>query len=119
MTLARLIVASADLLDLHRDIYRRCLPSTAQAPLPALRARALDPARDPGRRFTAEQVARALDVIEDLSADISAEVVGLRRWDGDARIEAGAGRLSAASREVPGVPGFERLSAFNPAQSRA
>ena len=87
MTLARLIVASADLLDLHRDIYRRCLPSTPQPPFPHCAPGRWTPHATLGRRLTAEQVARALDVIEDLSADISAEVVGLRRWDGDARIE--------------------------------
>jgi hypothetical protein len=118
MTLARLIVASADLLDLHGDIYRRCLPSTAQAPFPHCAPGRWTPHATLGRRFTAGQVARALDVIEDLSADISAEVVGLRRWTGT-RGSSGCCRLSAASREVPGVPGFERLSALNPARSRA
>ena len=87
MTLARLIVASADLLDLHRDIYRHCLPFTPEAPFPHCAPGHWTPHATLGRRFTAEQVARALDVIEDLSADISADVVGLRRWDGDARIE--------------------------------
>ncbi len=87
LTLARLIVASADLLDLHRDVYRRCLPFMPNKPFPHCEPGHWTPHATLGRWFTAEQVARALDVIEDLSADISADVVGLRRWDGDARVE--------------------------------
>ena len=87
MTLARLIVASADLLELHREVYRRCLPFLPQEPFPHRAPRRWTPHATLGRRFTPEQVGRALDVIDDLSADISADVVGLRRWDGDERIE--------------------------------
>ncbi len=87
MTLARLIVASADLLDLHREVYQRYLPFTAQPPFSHCAPGNWTPHATLGRRLSAEQVARALDVLGELSAEISAEVVGLRRWDGDQRIE--------------------------------
>lgn len=87
LTLARLVVASADLLDVHREVYQRCLPFTTQQPFPHCTPGHWTPHVTLGRRFTSEQVARALDVIAGLSADISADVVGLRRWDGDQRVE--------------------------------
>ena len=87
LTLARLIVASADLLDLHREVVARCLPYLAQEPFAHSAPGHWTPHVTLGRRFTAEQVARALAVIDGLSAEISADVVGLRRWDGDQRVE--------------------------------
>jgi hypothetical protein len=40
-----------------------------------------------GRRFTPEQIGAAVQVIDGLCADLSARIVGLRRWDGDLRVE--------------------------------
>ena len=41
-----------------------------------------------GRRFTAVQIGAALALDEDgLHADITARLVGLRRWDGDNRVD--------------------------------
>ena len=119
MTLARLIVASADLLDLHRDIYRRCLPSTRSHPSRTARPGTGPRTRRSGAAFTAEQVARALDVIEDLSADISADVVGLRRWDGDARIERCWSAERRERRRYPVRPALSDCPRSNPARSRA
>jgi hypothetical protein len=87
LTLARLVVASADLLDLHRDVVEVCLPHLPQEPYAHSTPGHWTPHVTLGRRFSPEQVAHALAVIEGLSADISAQVVGLRRWDGDQRIE--------------------------------
>jgi hypothetical protein len=87
LTLARLIVASADLLDLHREVFDRCLPHLPQEPYAHSTPGHWTPHVTLGRRFTPEQVAQALVVIDGLSADISAEVVGLRRWDGDVKRE--------------------------------
>ncbi|MCI4676020.1 2'-5' RNA ligase family protein [Candidatus Mycolicibacterium alkanivorans] len=83
LTLARLIVASVDLLDLHREVYRRCLPHTTQEPFAHSAPGHWTPHATLGRQFTPEQVGEALAVIDELSGDIGANVVGLRRWDGD------------------------------------
>ena len=87
LTLARLIVASADLLALHREVYDRCLPHVPQQPFAHSAPRRWTPHATLGRRFTADEVGRALAVLDGLAGDISAHVVGLRRWDGDARVE--------------------------------
>lgn len=85
MTLARLIVPSAGLLALHRDVYRRCLPYVTAEPFPHCVPGHWTAHATLGRRFTADAVGAALAVID--GTDIAAEVVGLRRWDGDARID--------------------------------
>jgi hypothetical protein len=87
LTLARLIVASAGLLDLHREVVERCLPHLPQEPFAHSVPGHWTPHVTLGWRFTPEQLAQALAVIDGLSADIDAQVVGLRRWDGDQRIE--------------------------------
>jgi 2'-5' RNA ligase superfamily len=87
LTLARLIVASADLLDLHHEVFDRCLPYLPDEPFAHSAPSHWTPHATLGRRFTPDQVAQALAVIDGLSAEISASVVGLRRWDGDQRIE--------------------------------
>jgi hypothetical protein len=87
LTLARLVVASADLLDLHRDVVELCLPHLPQEPYSHSAPGHWTPHVTLGRRFTPEQVAQALIVIDGLSADIDAQVVGLRRWDGDVKRE--------------------------------
>jgi hypothetical protein len=87
LTLARLIVASADLLALHCEVYDRCLPHVPQQPFAHSAPGHWTPHATLGRRFTADQVGQALAVLDGLSGDISARVVGLRRWDGGARVE--------------------------------
>ena len=87
LTLARLVVASANLLELHREVYRRCLPHLPEEPFAHSAPGHWTPHVTLGRRFTPEKLAPALAVIDGLSAEISASVVGLRRWDGDQRIE--------------------------------
>ena len=87
LTLARLVVASAELLALHRDVVDRCLPHLPQEPYAHSAPGHWTPHVTLGRRFTPEQVAQALAVIDGLSADIDAQAVGLRRWDGDQRVE--------------------------------
>lgn len=86
-TLARLIVPSAALLDLHAEVYRitaahldgeafaHCVPGhwTPHATL--------------GRRYTAEEIGPALAAVNGSAADLGARVVGLRRWDSDERVD--------------------------------
>jgi hypothetical protein len=118
MTLARLIVASADLLDLHGDIYRRCLPPLRRHPSRTARPGAGPRTRPWGAASPPNRCPRA-------GRDRGSVGRYQRRGggpapvDGDARIERVPSAERRESREVPGAPGFERLSALNPARSRA
>lgn len=85
MTLARLVVPSAELLALHSDVYRLTLPYLTGEPFGHCAPGHWTPHATLGRRFTAEEVGAALAVTG--GADIAARVIGLRRWDGDARVD--------------------------------
>ena len=85
MTLARLIVPSAELLALHDDVYRMTLPYVTGEPFGHCAPGHWTPHATLGRRFTPDQIAAALALTD--GADIAARLVGLRRWDGDARID--------------------------------
>ena len=87
LVLARLIVASAALLELHREIYDRCLPHLTGEPYAHTAPGHWTPHVTLGRRLTAEQLGDAFAAVDGVSADITASAVGLRRWDGDARFE--------------------------------
>jgi hypothetical protein len=87
ITLARLIVPSAGLLDLHAEIYRLTLPHVGAEPFPHSRPGHWTPHVTLGRRFTSEQIGAALEVVNRSTVDLAATVVGLRRWDGDARVD--------------------------------
>ncbi len=85
LTLARLVVASQPLLNLHEQVYTCSLPFA-----PKLFAHSRPGHWTPhitlGRRFTPAQVGDAL-AIARFTADIPATITGLRRWDGDAKVE--------------------------------
>jgi len=85
-TLTRMVVTSAELLALHADVYRRALPHVVDAPFAHSSPDQWVPHITVGRRFTAAQVGEALS-LSDLTSEITARVVGLRRWDGDQRLE--------------------------------
>jgi hypothetical protein len=87
LTLACLIIPSAALLDLHAEVYRRSLPHMVGEPFPHCRPGHWTPHATLGRRFSAEQVGAALEVVNRSAADVAADVVGLRRWDGDERLD--------------------------------
>lgn len=86
-TLARLIVPSADLLALHAEVYRLCLPFLAGEPFPHCRPGHWTPHATLARRLTAEQVGTAMAVVNDEGSELAAVVVGLRRWDSDERAD--------------------------------
>ncbi|MGY4708771.1 2'-5' RNA ligase family protein [Mycolicibacterium sp. CBM1] len=86
LTLARLVVASQRLLVLHDEIYGRCR-SFATEPYPHSAPGHWTPHVTLGRRFGADEIGRALAEVQGIAEDIAATVVGLRRWDGDARVE--------------------------------
>jgi hypothetical protein len=86
LILTRLVVPTAELLDLHAQVYRLCLPHQAPGPM----ANSL-----PGqwtchvtlaRRLHGNQLGRALR-IAGRPSEIVGQVVGLRRWDGSAKRE--------------------------------
>ena len=87
LTLARLIVPSAELLALHAEIYRMALPFVSGQPFAHCRPGHWTAHATLGRRFTASDVGAALELAEQVAPDLSAEVVALRRWDSDARTD--------------------------------
>ena len=87
LTLARLIVPSAGLLDLHAEINRMALPHVITEPFPHCRPGHWTPHATLGHRFSGEQIGAALEVLSRTGHDLAAAVVGLRRWDGDQRVD--------------------------------
>lgn len=84
--LARLVVPTAELLDVHAEVYRMCLPHLSPGPMPNA---------SPGhwighvtlaRRVEPRQMGRAVR-IAGKPPEIVGRVVGLRRWDGNAKRE--------------------------------
>ena len=84
-TLARLIVPSAQLLALHAEVYRRCLPYLTGDPFAHCRPGHWTAHVTLARRLTADQVGATMPVVNVVGADLAADVVGLRRWDSDQR----------------------------------
>lgn len=85
--LARLIVASAELLDLHAEVYRLCLPYVVGDPFEHCRPGHWTAHVTLGRRFTAEQIGAAMAVVNATREDLPATITGLRRWDSDRHLD--------------------------------
>lgn len=86
-TLAHLIVPSTALLELHGEVNRICAPHMSSWRAPHTDAQQWTPHATLGRKLTAEQVAVALAGVRGVTQERHASFVGLRRWDGDARVE--------------------------------
>jgi 2'-5' RNA ligase len=86
VTLARLVVPSSALLALHAEVYRLTMAHLPGGPYGHCEPGHWTPHVTLGRRYTAEEVGRALTALS-CYGDLPARVVGLRRWDGDARID--------------------------------
>lgn len=86
-TLARLIIPSAEILDLHAEIYRRCLPHLTGDPFDHCRPGRWTAHVTLGRRLTAEQIGEAMAVVNRTRDDLSGSFAGLRRWDSDQRVD--------------------------------
>lgn len=87
-TLARLIVPSAGLLALHEQIVSLCLPHLTGDPYPHCRPGHWTPHATLGRRYTAADIGAAFGLDDaGLWSDLAARLVGLRRWDGDNRVD--------------------------------
>ena len=87
LTLARLIVPSAELLALHAEVFRLALPHVTGQPFAHCRPGHWTAHATLGRRLTAIEVGAALGLAEEVAPDLAAEVVALRRWDSDARTD--------------------------------
>lgn len=87
LTLARLIVPSAGLLELHAEVYRLARPQVIEEPFPHCRPGHWTPHVTLGRRLTGEQIGAALEVANRAVGEVAADAVGLRRWDGDQRVD--------------------------------
>jgi hypothetical protein len=86
LILTRLIVPTAEMLDLHAHVHRICAPHTSPAPM----ANSL-PGHWTGhvtlaRRVTPARLGKALR-IAGKPTEISGAFAGLRRWDGNAKRE--------------------------------
>lgn len=86
LILVRSFVPSAPLLELHREADRVCRPYLAGAPLPHTAPGQWTPHVTLARRVPPEQLPAAL-AVPGVAADLRCRVVGLRHWDGNARVE--------------------------------
>ena len=87
LTLARLIVPSAELLALHEEVYRLALPYLIGDSFSHCRPAHWTAHATLGRRFTPADIGAALAIAGGAASDLEAEMVGLRRWDSDTRTE--------------------------------
>jgi 2'-5' RNA ligase superfamily len=86
-TVARLVVPSDGLLALHKDAHAVCVPHLSPGPMAHAAPGSWTPHITVCRRMDSTQLAKALTVVGNLTLDIRAEFVAMRRWDGDERIE--------------------------------
>lgn len=87
LTLARLVIPSEAVLALHRRIYELCQPYVWNLFSHSAPGHWTPPHVTLGRRLTPAQIGEALARAGGISSDIEAGIVGLRRWDSDARTE--------------------------------
>ncbi|MGV0792251.1 2'-5' RNA ligase family protein [Mycolicibacterium sp. XJ1819] len=84
--LARLVVPTAALLDLHAEVHRLCLPHLHPGPMATALPGRWTAHVTLARRVTPAQMGRAVR-IAGTPAEIEGVVVGLRRWDGATKRE--------------------------------
>lgn len=84
--LARSVVPSVELLDLHATVCRLTADYLAPGPMPHTRPGEWAPHVTLGRRIPADGLATALRLAGD-PAELAGEFAGLRYWDGNAKRE--------------------------------
>jgi len=84
--LVRSVVPSMELLQLQADVNRICVTYLTPAAAPNTAVGQWTPHVTLARRVDASQLSRAL-TIRSTTRDIRGSVVGLRRWDGNKRVE--------------------------------
>lgn len=85
-TLVLLVVPSAELLDLHTEVNRICLPHMESGPLAHAAPGQWTPHVTLARRMDAAHLRDAMTVAS-AATPILGEFVGMRHWNGDARQE--------------------------------
>jgi hypothetical protein len=86
LTLVRLVVPSIELLAVHAQVQVLCLPHLRPGPASHTEPGRWTPHITLARRVDPSQLERAIK-IRRLGRDTKGNFVGLRRWDGDKRIE--------------------------------
>jgi hypothetical protein len=86
LTLVRLVVPSIELLAVHAQVHELCLPHLRPGPASHTEPGRWTPHVTLARRVDPSQLGRAIK-IRRLGRDTKGNFVGLRRWDGDNRIE--------------------------------
>ncbi len=86
VTLVRLVVPSADLLAMHADVHRVCMPYLVKGALPHANPGRWTPHVTLARRVPLDLLATAVS-LPSVSRDIRASAMGLRHWDGDLKVE--------------------------------
>ncbi len=84
--LARLVVPTAALLDMHANVHRLCLPHLHPGPMANALPNDWTPHVTMARRIAPDQMGRAVQIAAEPS-EIIGTVAGLRRWDGNAKRE--------------------------------
>lgn len=84
--LARLIVPTAELLELHADVLRVCGPHLLPGPLPHSLPGQWTAHVTLARRVESAQVGPVLQIAGQ-PTEIAGHLAGLRRWDGTERVE--------------------------------
>jgi len=84
--LTRLVLPTAELVDVHAEVHRLCLPHVYPGPMANAMPGQWTPHVTMARRVVADQLGQALR-IAGTPQEIVGHVVGLRRWDGDAKRE--------------------------------
>jgi 2'-5' RNA ligase len=85
LVLARLIVPNRDVLEFHEAVDEVCEPHLPSGPFPHARPGQWTPHVTLARRLAPADLAAALDAVSADAAD--GTFAGLRRWDGDARVD--------------------------------
>jgi hypothetical protein len=84
--LARVVVPTTDLLDVHAEVHRLSLPYLSPGPMPNAVPGQWTAHVTLARRVVPGQLGRALR-IGGKPHEIAGRVVGMRRWEGDTRVE--------------------------------
>ena len=84
--LARLLVPTTELLDIHAQVHRMCLPHLHPGPMPNTLPGEWTAHVTVARRVVPARMGLAVQ-IGGTPPEIEGTVVGLRRWDGNSRTE--------------------------------
>jgi hypothetical protein len=84
--LARLVVPTSELLSVHAEVHRLCLPHVSPGPMPNSLPGQWTAHVTLARRIGGGQLGRALR-IAGRPSQIDGSFAGMRRWDGSKRVE--------------------------------